>query len=61
MSKIEKIEKLTKEQEVQLPIFRQKWLDIGLSTEKADRSTAEKAITEMYTLIGKKHKKGKKT
>jgi len=49
-----KIDKLTPEQEAYLPIFRQKYFEIGISTEKADKTKAEKAITEMYKKLGKK-------
>ena len=36
------IERLTKEQEDKLPFYRDKWLKIGLSTERIDRSDAIK-------------------
>ena len=49
-----KIEKLTKEQELYLVEFRQRWLDIGLCTDPADFETAEKQITFFYERLGKK-------
>ena len=52
-----KIIELTKEQAEYLPVFRQKWFEVGTSTEKADRPKAEKAITEMYEKLGKKNAK----
>jgi len=48
-----KTEKLTKEQEAQIPIYKKKWFDIGSSCEPADRKTAEEAISKMYKIIGK--------
>lgn len=48
-----KIEKLTPEQEALLPVFRDKWLKTGLSTEPADRPRAEAAITEMYKILNR--------
>lgn len=47
-----KIEKLTPEQEALLPVYRQKWLDIGLSTEKLNKELATAAVHEMYTCAG---------
>jgi hypothetical protein len=47
-----KIERLTPEQEAQLAVYRQKWTDIGLSTQPADRQEAEDAINESYRLAG---------
>ena len=47
-----KIETLTKEQEAQLAIYRDKWLAIGLSTEKADRKKAEMGIQTAYSSAG---------
>lgn len=48
-----KIECLTPEQEDRLVEFREEWLRSGLSTEPSDRPKAERAITEMYKMIGK--------
>lgn len=44
----EKIEKLTPEQEAQLPVYREKWIAIGLSTEPADRERAEAGVLKAY-------------
>ena len=41
------IEKLTKEQEVQLPIYRDKWLKIGLCTDRVDWKVC-KFISDYY-------------
>ena len=43
-----KIEKLTKEQEEKLPVYRDKWLKIGLSTSTTDRVKANQVIDEVY-------------
>ena len=51
---MKKIEEMTPKQEAQLRDFRQKWFEIGYSCEPADRLRAEKAIAEMYKVIGKK-------
>ena len=47
-----KIEKLTAEQELLLPRFREEWFKIGCSTGRADRPRAQAAITKMYELTG---------
>lgn len=47
-----KITKLTKEQAKRLIEFRDKWIQIGLSTEPAKREKAEAAIREMYRIAG---------
>jgi hypothetical protein len=49
-----KIEKLTAEQESQMIQFREEWRKIGLSTERIDKKTTVKCITEMYEFFGKK-------
>ena len=46
-----KIEKLTPEQEAELPKFRDLWFRYGISTERADRPTAEKAILALRAEI----------
>ena len=43
------IDKLTKEQESKISYYLDKFLKIGLSTEKCDRVKAEDAITRAYT------------
>jgi len=52
-----KIEKLTNEDIARLPVVRDKWLKIGLSTEPTDRSMAEVAIKKSYNLAGLKDPK----
>ncbi len=47
-----KIERLTPEQEAQIPIYRDKWIAIGLSTEPAERDRAESAINMAYEAAG---------
>lgn len=44
-----RIESLTDEQKALLPVYRDKWMKIGLCTEPADRPRAERAIRQMYT------------
>ncbi len=46
------LETLTKEQESLLPVYRDKWLQIGLSTEPACRDKAERAIAQVYRCVG---------
>ncbi len=45
-----KIEKLTPTQIARFPEFVEKWTQIGLATEAADRPQAETAIREMYKI-----------
>ncbi|KAF3889100.1 MULTISPECIES: DUF6745 domain-containing protein [Nostocales] len=47
-----KIEKLTPEQEALIPVYREKWRSILLSTERIDREKAAAAVQEAYALIG---------
>ena len=47
---IEKITKLTPEQEARFPEFVAKWTSIGLSTQPADRPRAEAALKGLYAL-----------
>ena len=49
---IKKIEKLTPEQEAYLPIFRDEWLKIGLSTERVDKARATAAVKALYAAAG---------
>ncbi|BAY87168.1 hypothetical protein NIES267_66860 [Calothrix parasitica NIES-267] len=49
-----KISKLTLEQEVLIPIYREKWKKIALSTERIDRDKAAEAVKQAYALIGEK-------
>jgi hypothetical protein len=47
----EKITSLTQEQIDQIPAWKKKWIEIGLSTEPADFDRAEKAVLACYDLI----------
>ena len=49
-----KIERLTDEQVAQLPVYRDKWLAIGLSTEPLDLEKAKSAAIKAYKLAGLK-------
>lgn len=49
-----KIIELTKEQEARFPEYVQRWTEIGLSTESADRRAAEAAIDLCYGNAGLK-------
>ncbi|RCJ39553.1 hypothetical protein A6769_06930 [Nostoc punctiforme NIES-2108] len=46
------IEKLTPEQEALIPVYREKWQVIALSTERIDREKAAEAVKATYVLIG---------
>ncbi|MEH2092214.1 hypothetical protein [Nostoc sp.] len=47
------IEKLTPEQEALIPVYREKWRAIALSTERIDRKKAAEAVKAAYTAIHK--------
>jgi len=47
------IDKLTSEQEAYLPVFRERWFNIGSSIEPMDRATATDAVNGFYATIGK--------
>ncbi|MFN6471608.1 MAG: DUF6745 domain-containing protein [Nostoc sp. SerVER01] len=47
------IEKLTPEQEALIPVYREKWRAIALSTERIDREKALEVVKATYTAIGK--------
>ena len=51
------INELTPEQEKLLETYRDKWLQIGLSCEPADRDTAERVIKKIYAYLEKKEPK----
>ena len=46
------IEKLTPEQEALIPVYREKWRQIALSTKPIDRQKAAEAVKAAYKLIG---------
>jgi hypothetical protein len=46
------IEKLTPEQEALIPVYRQKWRAIALSTERIDREKAAEAVKIAYEVLG---------
>lgn len=48
-----KMKKLTPEQEALIPVYRDKWRQIALSTEPIDRAKAESAIKAAYIANGK--------
>jgi hypothetical protein len=45
-----KIEKLAQEQEALIPLYREKWRSIALSTERIERQKAASAVKEAYAL-----------
>lgn len=47
-----KITSLTPEQEALIPVYREKYREIGLSTEPTNRAEAEKALTEAQLYLG---------
>ena len=49
-----KISELTPEQQALIPIYREKWIKIALSTERIDREKATEAIKQAYEFINKK-------
>ena len=51
---VEKIAKLTPAQEAQLDVYRDKWLTIGLSTERTDFEAAKVAVAKAYEAAGLK-------
>ncbi|WP_375504663.1 DUF6745 domain-containing protein [uncultured Nostoc sp.] len=46
------IEKLTPEQEALIPVYREKWRAIALSTERIDREKAANVVKAAYVAIG---------
>jgi len=46
------IDELTEEQKALIPVVRDKWIKIGLSTERANRPAAEAAVKEAYKAAG---------
>ena len=55
----DKIDKLTPEQEALIPVIRDKWIEIGLSTEPTDRANAERGVDLAYQAAGLKPPKTK--
>ena len=49
---VNKIEKLTPEQEAQMAPWAQKWIEIGLSTERVDYEAAGEALARCYKFAG---------
>lgn len=47
---MKKIMKLTPEQETMLPVYRDKWIAIGLSTNRIDRQKHDAAVGAVYQL-----------
>ena len=47
------ISELTPEQEALIPVYREKWRKIALSTERIDREKAAEAVKTAYTAIRK--------
>lgn len=54
LTAVSKLEKLTAEQERDLVLQREEWLNHGLSTERANFDIAETVISNFYARIGKK-------
>ncbi|AVH72778.1 hypothetical protein NLP_4346 [Nostoc sp. 'Lobaria pulmonaria (5183) cyanobiont'] len=46
------IEKLTPEQEALIPVYREKWRAIALSTERIDREKAAESVKVVYAAFG---------
>ncbi len=47
-----RIDRLTPDQESRLPAIRDEWIQIGLSTESADRGAAERHVDDVYHVSG---------
>ncbi|MFN6478919.1 DUF6745 domain-containing protein [Nostoc sp. DedQUE07] len=47
-----KIEKLTPEQEALISVYKSKWENIRLSTQRIDRKKAESAVKDAYAMVG---------
>lgn len=45
------IEKLTPEQEALIPVYREKWRAIALSTERIDREKAAEVVKAAYKVM----------
>jgi hypothetical protein len=51
------VTKLTPDQEALIPVYREKWEAIALSTTPIDRQKAEAAVKNAYAVLGKKEPK----
>lgn len=47
------ISELTPEQEALIPVYREKWRKIALSTERIDREKAAESVKAVYVFLGK--------
>lgn len=47
-----KIESLTAEQQAKFPFYVEKWLAIGLSTDRTDKEACKKALAKVYACAG---------
>lgn len=47
-----KIEKMTPEQEALLPVYAEKYIRVGLSTDRMDKSAATSAVKRAYEIAG---------
>ncbi|AFY53176.1 hypothetical protein Riv7116_0582 [Rivularia sp. PCC 7116] len=52
-----KFTKLTSEQEALIPVYREKWKKIALSTERIDKEKATEAVKQAYSFVGEKEPK----
>jgi len=57
VKKVTRIEKLTKEQEAMFPVWRDKWIEIGLRTGETDWATFEKYMPVCFKKAGIKYPK----
>ena len=48
-----KIDRLTAEQEALIPVYRKKWQDIAFSTQPIDKEKVSAAIEQVYALMNK--------
>nr|WP_235526577.1 hypothetical protein [Nostoc piscinale] len=46
------IKKLIPEQEALIPVYREKWRQIALSTERIDKGIAADAVKAVYKILG---------
>jgi hypothetical protein len=49
-----RIDKLTPEQEALIPVYRDKWRAIALSTERIDRQKTQAIVKSAYRLVRQK-------